>query len=278
MDPKHDYISGDTGFVERLGNGDIAAAVKAGMNVGGVKALTIEGIPYMAVPDGMELASFEGLLPQPKRIKVTREFEEPDSFYAYVDTFNDPRTRLFGNSDELKIIAILDDHQRDEPAWAEHVAVLKLKLSPEWTEWENTCTKPLTQQDLADFLDDHMEQIAEPDSSDLLSDIRQIHITTNTRCESVQREGGDIAFSFATETAGGTKTERGRIPHKLVLLIAPFRSWTQVQAVVTLTYRLTSEKQLLFQMRMHQADALVLNSFTDVRKYVEGKLEAPVLI
>lgn len=268
----------DNEFSEHLGEGDVSAAIKAGMVCAGVNILDVNGVPHAVVPDGVCFNELEQYMPAPTRIKCTRKFEEPDSFCAYVGDFKSDCTRLYGSPDKFLIIGVIDDNLPNAPHWREHTALLELTNSPEWNEWIKACNTPLSQSDLADFLDEHIEQIAEPDATDLLSDIRSIHISTNTRCDSVQREGGDIAFTYSTETAAGTKTERGKIPSRLTLVIAPFRSWQPVQMTIALTYKQTKEKELQFIMRPHQADALLWMSFNDVRRHVEKGLDLPVLI
>ncbi len=278
MNMMETVVHGKEDLLKNLPDVDATAILKAGIALGGLTEFTINGIPHIAVPDGVDIENLEKTLPNPVRVRSEFAFEEPDSFCAYVGEFKAANTRLYGSPDAFSMMAILDDNAPDMPHWREHKAGLSLKKSPEWNEWMAACGKGLSQRDLADFLDAHIEQIAEPDASDLLSDIRTIHISTNTRVESVQHEGGDIAFSYATETAAGTKTERGKIPSKLILLIAPFRSWKPVQMTVMLTYTHTREKELLFVMRPHQADALQQMVFNDVRNHVQEKLGLPVLV
>ena len=263
---------------KELGSGDVAAALTAAIKFGEVKTLDFHGTPYAAIPDGVSLVRYDETLPNPLRIRSARSFEEPDSFCKYVREFSNEHTRLYGNPDTFCIQAIINDNLPDKPRWCDHAAGLQLKLSPEWKEWEAVNGKQLTQGDLADFFEEHIEQIASPDAGELLSDIRSIHISTNTRCDSVQREGGDIAFAYSTETAAGTKTERGKIPSKLTLMIAPFRSWEHAQMLVSLTYSLTREKELKFTIRLHRSEEILASVYNSVRNHVEKELALPVLV
>ena len=278
MDTMKTVAVGKSDFLDNLPDSDAAAAIRAGVALGGLTNFDMNGIPHVAVPDGVGIVSMEKTLPMPTRIQSNRTFEEPGSFCKYVEAFKNTATRLYGIPDNFNFAAFINDDEPEKPSWNEHLAGLQLKKSPEWNEWMEAAGKSLTQRDLANFFEDHIEQIAEPDAADLLSDIRSIFISSGTKCESVQHEGGDIAFTYATETAAGTKTERGKIPSRLTLLIAPFRSWHPVQMTVALTYALTKEKELKFVMRPHQAEALMWQSFNDVRKHVEDTLSLPVLV
>lgn len=265
-------------FIENLGDNEVASALRAGILCGGHKIETLHGVPYLITPDGTDVTSLESALPNPVRIKTNRAFEEPDSFIGYIKDFKGGNTRLYGEADAFHITAVFNDDQRDDPRWGDHRAQLQLKLSPEWKQWMKACEEAILQRDLADFLEEHLEQIAEPDASELLSDIRSVHVSSNSKFASAQMEGGDIAFTFTTETTAGTTTSRGKVPSKLTLMIAPFRSWNPVQMTVALTYRLSKEKELMFSMQAYRCEQLLASSFNDIRNHIETKAELPVLI
>lgn len=256
-------------------DGDIAAALRAGMKCAGVTVLDIKGVPHAVQPHGVALIDMEKLLPNPKRIDGSVGLEEPDSFCTYFEDFREPHSRIYGFPDEHCMAAVFDENERGAPRWRAHKALLQLKLSPEWLAWMEAFKTTFVQMDLAEFLNDHMEQIAEPAAGELLSGISTINITNNWKCTSAQREGGDISFSYAKENTAQTAT--GKIPSRLTLSIAPFRSWHPVSMTVYLSYRLSGEK-LTFSMRGHQVDELIAASYNDVRNYVQDKLKVKVLV
>lgn len=265
----------NTDLAGSLGAGDAAAVLKAGMKCAEVRDLEINGVPHLLLPEGMRAENFEKLLPKPLRIGCSGSFEEPDSFCDYVAIFRNPQTRLYGNPDKYSFRAILDDHLPGDPSWRTHTADLELKLSPEWNAWAAAFEGAFTQQELFEFLDDHMEQIASPDGGELLSGISTINIDNNWKCTSVQKEGGDISFAMAKENTA--KTATGKIPSRLTLCVAPFRSWHPISMTVHLAYRLGGEK-LTFTMKGHRMEELLAQSWHEVRNHVQGRLSAPVLV
>lgn len=258
-----------------LGDGDAAAILKAGMKCAEVRQHDMQGVPHLLLPEGMRAESFEKLLPAPTRICCAHAFEEPDSFCAYVADFKDGNTRLYGDPDAFSFTAVLDDNMKSDPRWREHRATLQLKKSPEWLDWMDAFENPYDQQALFEFLTDHVDQIAEPDATDLLSGISNVHIDSNWKCKSAQREGGDIHFAYEKENTA--KTATGKIPSRLTLFIAPFRSWEQVSMTVYLSYRLNGEK-LAFTMRGHNVEGLLGKVFNDVRNHVQEKVGMPALV
>ena len=140
-------------FAETLGDSDTAAAVKAGMQCAGVKSITLGKAPLLALPSGVGIHNLEQYLDRPTRIEAERNFEEPDSFCAYVKEFLGTGTvRVYGDVDQQTFSADLDDDMPDKPTWGGHKAHLRLKLSPEWEQWKSAFGKSMPQIDLAEFL------------------------------------------------------------------------------------------------------------------------------
>lgn len=257
--------------------GDVQAALDAGAMCTEVEVIDVRGVPYAAVPEKVKLKNLEHLLTAPKRIEKVASFEEPDSFCAYVKDFKSPLCRIYGNIDAFRITAVLDDNVMDAPHWGDHSAEVKLRTSPEWNDWMKADCQSLSQSELAEFLEEHIEQISTPDATDLLSGIRAVQISSNSKLTAVQREGGDINFAYEKTTSAGTTTSSGKIPAYLTLLIAPFRSWNQVTMTVYLKYRY-HDNRLDFILTPMRAKELQAKSFHEVRKHVEQTLGLPVLI
>ncbi len=266
---------------------EAAANILAGMQMQTAepKVIDIEGVPHLVTPVGKEVSSMEKLLDRPRRLQSHTIFNEPQSFCSYVNHFNTAQTaRIYADFASKKIQAFLDDHQPGVPSWRGHSATLDLKFSPEWLEWtqaaKNTATNPMDQQDLAEFFESHIRQIAEPDSSELLSGIRNVQMSNNWKCTSAQREGGDISFSMQREnTASATVGERTdvKIPSKLMLSIYPFLCWNLYPLKVMLTYRLKEEK-IRFTMRLLEVNELLDQAFIDIRAHIEKEAGLPVLL
>lgn len=263
--------------------GDIQAAIDAGKAISSVRQVEVRGVPFTAVSEGVvltahpELCNDPDISPAPRRLRGCQELEEPDSFCEFVEQFRNAAMRLYGDPDKYFFTAIFNDQDLDSPAWRDHKAVLQLKFSPEWNEWMAASNEYLSQQALADFFDDHMDQIASPSASDLLSDIRSLKITNNTKYTSVQHEGGDIVFEVVQETAATTNTSRGKVPAQLVLFIAPFRTGKPIQMTVNLSYRF-SNGQLSFKLKPVTAEQHIQHVFHDVRTTISEKLKETILI
>lgn len=260
---------------------DTAANILAGMQAqtAAPSILDIHGIPYLVTPFGKTVESMETLLDKPARLQANRTFNEPHSFCEYVNQFNSGKTaRIYADVAGRIFTAVIDDCQPGAPSWREHIARLELKPAPEWTEWTAAAARAMNQQDLGEFFESHIRQIAEPAAADLLSGIRSVEMSDNWKCTSVYREGGDISFSMQRENAAsvGGKADV-KIPSRLTLAIAPFLCWTQYPLKVMLTYRLKEEK-IVFALKLLEVQELLEKAFIDVREYIATDTEIPVLL
>lgn len=281
---------GDTGndtLAELLrdSDSDNAANLIAGMHLAEPKRVDVEGVPLLVTPRGSQITRFDDMLDRPKRIKANQDFCEPQSYCGYVNEFNAAKTaRIYADYTGKKFWARMDDHQPGMPSWREHLATLGLLESPEWAEWAGiaarTAKQPIDQQELAEFFEAQIRQIAEPDAGDLLTGIRNIQMANNWRCTSVQREGGDISFQMQRESSANTSVgnvANAKIPAKLTLMIHPYLCWNPYPLKVALTYRLQDEK-IRFTIKLLEATELLDQAFTDIRAMVEKETGLKVFL
>lgn len=260
---------------------DHAANFIAGMHMADPKQLDIGGVPYVVIPAGSKIEEFAERMDRPKRITANREFFDPESFCDYVKEFNiTKKSRIYANYKERAFRAVIEDHQPDSPSWCSHSAVLKLTHSPEWIAWFNAARDKFNQQELAEFFEANIKQIAEPDAADLLGGVRNIQMANNWRCVSAHREGGDISFSMQRENSANTtigNNTNAKIPARLTLMIFPFMFWNQYSIKVMLNYKLEGEK-ITFAMKLLDVDDVVNTAFSDVCDYVKKETDLKVLL
>lgn len=256
-----------------------AAQILAGMNLAEAKLVDVLGVPHLVTPTGSEITEFDELMDAPKRLKAEPTFNETESFCRYVREFMEGGTpRLYADYSSTAITAILDDHRAGSPKWRDHKAVLKLRRSPEMEEWIKAAQEPIHQQGLADFFEAHIAQIVKPDATDLLSGVRSLTVSSNTKVVSVHREGGDLAIEIGHDTSASAKTSTGKLPLRLTLSIKPYRFWEKCfKLEVMLAYKLQGNG-LYFTIKFLELDELFEQAFSEIRAIVEKKTELPVYL
>ncbi len=164
--------------------------------------MVLTGIPghtdsqVIVLPEGMRIertAPFlESRPSRPERYEGTAVLADLDSFIAHVLLYKDSNSRIFAKTDPKapSLTAILDDHEakwatcydggvdtgnmvyQDEsaPRFGVHRSHYAFPVSDEWTAWQNSNAKSMTQVDFAAFLEDRALDLLPPpilDSVDL---------------------------------------------------------------------------------------------------------------
>jgi len=99
-----------------------------------------------------------------------------ESFARAVTTHRDERTEVFADSERAEITAVFDSLEgggQGDPdlvrgGWGQHRARIGFAESRKLGEWKKT-TQWMGQEEFANFLEDHMEDVVEPKGQDLLS-------------------------------------------------------------------------------------------------------------
>jgi uncharacterized protein YfdQ (DUF2303 family) len=99
----------------------------------------------------------------PRRAKLTPKFSDTVSFLAYVERHRTAATVVWCDLDpqsfELKFTAVIDDHAMGAPGWRDHRATLEPAMSAEWKAWMGRNTRPMSQVDFAQWIQEHEEDI-----------------------------------------------------------------------------------------------------------------------
>jgi hypothetical protein len=154
--------------------------------------------------------------------------QTPVSFRMAVVANEDTRTRVFADAEKWKISAIFDyledggrnyetDGDSRKIGWGQHRAEIQFEESRKVKEWKRTL-EWMGQADFANFLEDHLEDVALPSGSDLLSIVTDLEATVGGGFKGrVNLANGSVALHFQNEVE--TKVD---IPRELKLSIPLF--------------------------------------------------------
>ena len=173
------------------------------------------GTPYLVLPEGFEVKSLEWLLDRPLQRKAQAAFSEQDSFIGYVRQFAGSETQLCADVRQGVVIAILDYHEGGKDGRAghgKHVAKFLPLLSEEWLAWTGKDGKALSQLQFAEFIEERLRDIREPDGAALLEMAQNFSASRSAKVESSKRlSDGRVQFVYVEELAGGKKGAAGLV-------------------------------------------------------------------
>lgn len=204
---------------------------------------TKRSIHAFLVPENAKLERVEvddRYLLTPERLTGAVRVDAVESFTAYVAEFYDPKTTTaWVNPSEHRIIAVLNDAQRDTPQWRDHRATLQLHLTPEWKRWRAKDGRLMGQVEFAEHIEESELDIVTPDAAELLEIAQTFHASTKAEFKSGTRlKTGEVAFQWVEET-NATAGRKGdlTIPDKFELLISPFEGEDRCALTALLRYR-----------------------------------------
>lgn len=206
----------------------ITAAIEAGKSItqlhqapGYKPALTA---PHLSGPVKLEPEK----LAVPRFLAAAPTFNDAAAFIRYVNDFKDEDTRIFYTPNG-HFLAVLDHHiARDtgvkvQQRHGDHTAKLALVASPEWQAWAGMNEKQLGQQAMAEFVEDNLPDIIEPDAAVMLAAASGLHATTGgTFRQATNLANGEASFQFDEQVMGSIKSTGASIPTEFKIALRPW--------------------------------------------------------
>ncbi len=163
-----------------------------------------------------------------------------ESLVKYVETHQfDGATTLWIHETSGEVVAVLDDHSAEAPAWREHRAALQLRPSSEWLFWTKADNQLMDQEAFANHLQEGLPDILNPDGATLLEIAEKFHASTEVKFRSgVDRTSGEVKFLYDESIEAKATTAAGDIavPRSFTLMLAPFIGEEKVEVEANLRH------------------------------------------
>lgn len=168
---------------------------------------------------------------------------------------------VWADLDARKVTAILDGIH----GWRQNRAVLELRHSSEWADWARIDNQLLEQTVFAEFVEDHISSIAEPDAGRLI-DIAQTlrgHADTQWKQQKLLANG-QTAFVWEerVEAKAGQKGDLA-IPNELTLALRPFQGSDPVGVAARFRFRPSAEG-IRLGIRLVERERVLENAFAEI--------------
>jgi uncharacterized protein YfdQ (DUF2303 family) len=240
-------------------------------------------------------------LTAPERRAGTATLLTLESFIEHVNRFKDHASVVFANASlsEPALVSVLDYHEPTPglPRFGVHRGLYEFPLSDEWKIWTGADGEEVTQAEFAAFLEDHVEDVAEPVSAGgssasfakrlgvefasparLLELSRGLTVKVGATVRAAQNlQSGEAQIQFTT-THSDESGAPLRIPGAFLLAIPVFRSGPLYEIAARLRYRvLSDEGRVLFRFQLFRHDKVFDHAFTEAVDRVLKNTSLPVL-
>lgn len=205
------------------------------------------------------------LEPTPRRSKGTVTVDSATDLVTAVEQrrLTDIDPVLYAQPRNLRIVAVLNDDHTDEPGWGDYSVAAQLERTPEWSAWL-TGQKMHSQEEFAEFIEDHLEDIETPLAADMLELAQTFQAHTTVRfARSSRLSSGVIALTYAeTQEASAGADGSIQIPSEFTLVIRPFYGAYRRRVLARLRYRVRGG-ELQLGWKLHRPEDIETTVFEE---------------
>lgn len=208
----------------------------------------------------------------------TTTVRDAASFLAYYGKHHDADTEVYSDVEKLSVTAVLDAHQAATARFGAHRLVLSLRRTKAWEEWLALDAKLVDQDRFANFLEDHLPNLVEPDAATMLEIAQSIKATTKAEFQSSSRlQSGERKFAYVEDTkaSAGTKGDLA-IPETFKIAVPPFEGADAYSMTARFKYRLGGG-QLALGYKLEQPEERARAAFADVLAAIAEGVGTPIL-
>lgn len=239
---------------------------------------TIEGVPVIILSEGQRHIEMEHLLASPTALTENVKVVSVDSFVEYWRRYADNDSVIFVDDKAHTVNAVLDYHT-DMAEWCRHKLTLSLLPTPEWAKWRQCSGKRLGQVEFAEFIQDNMTDVVNPDGATLLEIVTNLsNHRTAKFASNIRLDNGQVQLTYEEDLRGAAVAGSMSIPQEFELGIRPFARCATYSVGARLRYRITDERNLTIWYEIKRPDRIEVDAFEGVLGELTDKLGVGVPI
>lgn len=227
-------------------SGDIQAAIDAGKLIAKQDPVDIKGTLHILVPKDMELKDLSALNDEPARIERSATLLTSDSFIEYFNLFADSNSIIYCDASRAKFKAVLDHTSKDQPSWEGHTATYACPFTDEWEKWRDSNGRKMSQQDFAEFIEQHTPEVISPTGAEMLEIASSLQANNKVDFESgIRLDNGEtqLLFKETLESSAG-KNGSLSIPTSIKIGIRVFQGGDPYEIEAKFRYRIGDDHKI----------------------------------
>lgn len=210
-------------------------------------------------------------------IKQTVKTLDAESFITYVNRFKAAdKTTIFADYTGPRIRACIDYHSTEKPDYLHHDVSFIPPWSEQWARWRTIDGKNLGQIEFAEFVEENMGDVVEPDGAIFLDLVTGLQAKKKVSFESgVRLHDGSNQLTYHEEIeAKGRNTMT--IPSEFAVGVPIFYFGEAYKVRCLLRYRIDDGK-LIFVIKINRRLFVEQAAFNDITKIIAEKTGLKVL-
>ena len=150
------------------------------------------------IPGKIESVDLSATLPKPARKRgVITVFDAASFNQVIADNSDAGDIAIYIDRDVTNpaVVAILNGNGKNGPGWSDMRVKIAFRKTPQWVKWQAIDGKMLPQVDFAEFVENNLEDIADPPKADFLEIVTYLQATRSVDFKSgIRLSSGAVQF------------------------------------------------------------------------------------
>ncbi len=173
------------------------------------------------------------------------------------------------NPDTPSVEAVLNGCGKSGPGWGDFRVKIEFRKTPQWLKWSGINGKMLKQVDFAEFIEDNLEDIAEPAGAQLLEIATYLQAARSVQFKSgIKLSSGEVQLQHLEDIQAQVGPGFIAVPETIVLGIAPIYGLPSYAVPARFRYRI-AEGKLELGVKLQRVETLMAKIIEDVVAKIE---------
>jgi len=233
-----------------------------------------------AIAGKIESVDLSTTLPKPARKRgVITVFDAASFNQVIADNSDAGDISIYIDRDVTNpaVVAILNGNGKNGPGWSDMRVKIAFRKTPQWVKWQAIDGKMLPQVDFAEFVENNLEDIADPPKADFLEIVTYLQATRSVDFKSgIRLSSGAVQFQNLESLDAKVGAGQIAVPETFTLGIAPLFGIPPYRVPVRFRYRL-SEGKLSLGIKLQRVEDMMRQILEDIIAKIERGANVSVL-
>lgn len=232
------------------------------------------------LPQSNKIESLDRFNPTPSRKTGTVTCFDAASFNQVLKDNGDAGNvaiYLDRNPDAPSVVAVLNGNGAAGPGWGDFRAKIQFRPTPQWQKWKAQDGKMLPQVTMAEFIEENLEDIADPAGATMLEIASQLQLirTVNFRSK-VTLQSGVFGFQHDQDDKAMVGAGTVDVPQIFTLGIAPIFGLPSYRVPARFRYRV-AEGKLTLGYKLQRIETMMAQIVEDLIAKIERGANVSVM-
>lgn len=181
------------------------------------------------------------------------------------------------NPTKPSVVAVMNGNGTEGPGWGDFRVQIVFRETPQWTKWKHHDGHMLPQVLFAEFLEDNLEDIAEPNGAAMLEIATYLEAVRSVQFKSgIRLSSGAVQFRHEQNDETKVGANMVEVPEVFKLGIRPIQGMPSYEVPARFRWRLT-EGKLTLGYKLQRIESLMSQILEDVIAKIEKAANISVL-